>query len=44
MDAFVDADHAGDHSRKSTTGFVVRLFKTPISWYSRLQDTIAEHT
>jgi hypothetical protein len=44
LDAYVDADHAGDSSRKSTTGFVVRLFETPVTWCSRLQRSIAEHT
>lgn len=45
LDSFVDADHAGDQStRKSTTGFVLRFFGTPVIWCSRLQQTIAEHT
>lgn len=44
FDSYADADHAGDTTRKSTTGFVVRLFKTPLMWCSRIQSTIAEHT
>ena len=44
MDAFVDADHAGNYSRQSTNGCIVRMFGTPVSWCSRIQATIAEHT
>lgn len=44
MDVFVDADHAADKSRKSTTGFVIRLFRTPVMWCSRLRQSIADHT
>jgi len=44
FDVYVDADHAGDTTRKSTTGFIVRLFQTPVMWCSRLQPTIAEGT
>lgn len=44
FDVFVDADHAGDPSRKSTTGYVVRMFGCPIMWCSRKQVTIAEST
>jgi hypothetical protein len=45
LDAYVDADHAGDHAtRKSTTGFVIRLCGSPVAWCSRLQKCIAEHT
>ena len=43
LDAFVDADFGGDpHTRKSTTGFVIRLFGCPIAWASRIQTCIAE--
>lgn len=42
IDCFVDADLAGDKSRKSTTGYIIRMFGTPVMWTSRLQSTIAE--
>ena len=33
LQAYVDADYAGDvESRKSTTGFIICLKKTPIYW------------
>ncbi|KAK4695272.1 putative transposase, partial [Phenoliferia sp. Uapishka_3] len=42
FDAFSDADHAGDHdSRKSTSGFVVRLAGAAISWLARLQKSVS---
>lgn len=44
FDAYVDADHAADSSRKSTTGFVIRMFGCPVAWTSRLQSCIAEST
>ncbi|KAK4699290.1 hypothetical protein P7C70_g6971, partial [Phenoliferia sp. Uapishka_3] len=45
FDAFSDADHAGDHdSRKSTSGFVVRMAGTAISWLSRLQKSVSIST
>ncbi len=44
IDAFVDADHAADRTRKSTTGFIIRFAGTPVMWCSRLQQCIAEHT
>ena len=31
LQAFVDADHDGDKARKSTTGFIVELFGTPVT-------------
>lgn len=43
--AQVDADHTGDAvTCKSTTGFIIRLFDTQITWSSYLQPTVAEHT
>lgn len=44
VDTYVDADHVGDATRKSTTGFVVRMFNTPVMWSSKLQDSIADTT
>jgi len=41
---YLDADHAGNSTQKSTTGFVIRLFETPVAWRSHLQQSIAEHT
>lgn len=43
MDAYVDADFAGDkRTRKSTTAYVIRLFGNIIGWCSRLQRCTAE--
>ena len=43
MDVFVDADYGGDpQTRRSTTGYVVRLFGCPVTWASRIQSCIAE--
>jgi hypothetical protein len=40
--AYADADWAADNiSRKSVTGYIVRLAKGPVSWVSRKQKTIA---
>ena len=45
MRAYVDADFAGDIStRKSTTGFIICLGKTPIYWRSKLQTSVATGT
>ena len=43
LDCIVDADWAGDcNDRKSTTGYVLRLFKNVIYWKSRKQSTVAK--
>ncbi|XP_043504537.1 uncharacterized protein LOC122525681 [Polistes fuscatus] len=43
MDCFVDADWAGDRSdRKSTTGFLIRLFGNVIYWKVRKQDSVTK--
>lgn len=40
---YVDADFGGDpRTRKSITGFVVRLFGCPVVWASHIQTCIAE--
>lgn len=40
-----DADFAGDRqTRRSTTGFIFRLFGGPVSWRSRRQTTVAAST
>lgn len=40
---FVDSDWAGDISdRKSTTGYVIRLFENPIYWKSRKQNSVTK--
>ena len=36
MVAFVDSDHAGDHiTRRSRTGFLIKLNNSPIYWSSK---------
>lgn len=42
LNCFVDADLAGNKCKKSTTGFVVRMCGTPVTWDSRLKTTIFE--
>jgi hypothetical protein len=44
FDAYADADFAAELGRKSTTGYVIRMFGCPIMWCSRLQKTISEST
>jgi len=42
IEAFVDADYAGDtETRKSTTGFIIIMGNTPISWFSKLQRSVS---
>lgn len=38
---FTDADWAGAHDRKSTTGFLFLLGETPITWSNKRQSTVA---
>lgn len=43
LDAYVDADHAGDpRTRKSTTGYLIRYYGNTIGWGSRLQQCSAK--
>lgn len=43
IDCYVDADWAGDHlDRKSTTGYVIRLFGNVIYWKSRKQKCVTK--
>ena len=45
MSCFVDASHADDVlNRRSTTGFIIFLNKTPIIWYSKRQNCIETST
>ena len=45
LDAYADADHAGDvDSMRSTTGFVVMMHGGIVSWMSKLQPTVALST
>lgn len=42
---YADADYAADNeTRKSTSGFVVTLGDSPVSWGSRLQKSVAQST
>ena len=41
MTCFVDADHAGcRETRRSHTGIIIFLQRTPITWYSKRQNTV----
>ena len=43
IDSYVDADWAGDNiDRKSTSGYVIRLFGNMIDWKSRKQQSITK--
>lgn len=45
INAFSDADYAGDiKTRKSTTGYVIIMGNTPISWCSKLQQCVSTST
>lgn len=45
LHAYVDADWAGcPDTRRSTTGYVVKLAGSPVSWSSRRQKTVATST
>ena len=41
---FSDADLGGDHSFRSTSGYVIFVNDTPVAWHSGLQSTIAQST
>ena len=42
IETFVDADFASDSvSRKSQTRFIIKVFGTTVSWYSRKQATVS---
>lgn len=45
MTCFVDADHAGCHAtRRSHTGVLIYVNKSPILWYSKRQNTVETST
>ena len=45
ISVFVDADHAGDKiTRRSRTGILLYLNKTPVLWYSKRQNTVETST
>jgi len=44
LDAFADADFAAEVTRKSTTGYLIRMYGMPVMWASRLQKSISEST
>lgn len=44
LEAYSDSDYANDVSRKSTTGCLITLNGTPVSWKSQLQKIISLST
>jgi hypothetical protein len=45
MTAFVDSDHAGNlATRRSQTGILIFLNKSPITWFSKRQNTVESST
>jgi hypothetical protein len=45
LKAYCDADYAGDNkTRKSTTGRLITINDSPVSWFSRLQKTVSLST
>jgi len=45
MTAFCDADHAGDRvTRRSRTGIIIFLNRSPIIWFSKQQNTVETST
>lgn len=43
LDCMVDSDYAGDNvDRKSTTGFIIRMFGNLIFWKTRKQNTVTK--
>ena len=45
FEVYVDADLGGDpDTRKSTTGYVMTINSGPVSWYFKLQNTVAVST
>ena len=45
MTCFVDADHAGcRETRRSHTGIIIYVQRTPVIWYSKRQNTVESST
>ena len=43
IDSFVDADWSGDKvDRKSTTGYIIRIFRNAIHWKSRQEGSVTK--
>lgn len=41
IEAFVDSDYASSEDRKSTTGYIIFVYKCPIMWASKKQPTVS---
>ncbi|KAG5886723.1 hypothetical protein JTB14_027146 [Gonioctena quinquepunctata] len=45
IEMYADADWAGNNrDRKSTSGFMMKIFGSPISWSSRKQSTVSSNS
>ena len=45
INCFVDSDHAGDRiTRRSHTGIIMYINKSPISWFTKRQNTVESST
>jgi len=42
--AYSDSDFAGDETRRSTTGYIITIGNTPVSWCSKLQTCVSTST
>ena len=45
LETYVDSDYSSDiKTRKSQSGFVIKLFSSSVMWYSRKQSTVSLST